>query len=76
MGCACLGERSRFRFVRKSHIFSCMNTTIKTAELIRRRIEATPIGEPFTPTAFLECGSRASVDRTLPASSRQGRSSV
>lgn len=65
MGCDCLGERSRFRFVRKSHIFSYMNTAIKTAELIRRRIEATPIGEPFTPTAFLECGSRASVDRTL-----------
>jgi hypothetical protein len=37
-----------------------MNTTTKTAELIRQRIEAMPIGEPFTPTAFLECGRRAS----------------
>ncbi|MFZ9478269.1 MAG: DUF6088 family protein, partial [Steroidobacteraceae bacterium] len=42
-----------------------MNTTTKTAELIRQRIEAMPIGEPFTPTAFLECGTRASVDQTL-----------
>jgi hypothetical protein len=42
-----------------------MNTTIKTAELIRQRIEAMPIGEPFTPTALLECGTRASVDQTL-----------
>jgi hypothetical protein len=24
-----------------------------------------PIGDPFTPTAFLECGTRASVDQTL-----------
>jgi len=42
-----------------------MNTTTKTAELIRQRIEAMPIGEPFTPTALLECATRASVDRTL-----------
>ena len=42
-----------------------MNTTTKTAELIRQRIEAMPIGEPFIPTAFLECGTRASVDQTL-----------
>jgi len=42
-----------------------MNTTTKTAKLIRERIEAMPIGEPFTPTAFLECGTRASVDQTL-----------
>jgi hypothetical protein len=59
-------------FVRNSHIFSYMNTTTKTAELIRQRIEAMPIGEPFTPKAFLECGTRASVDQTSPASSRQG----
>jgi len=32
---------------------------------LRERIEAMPIGEPFTPTAFLECGTRASVDQTL-----------
>ncbi len=41
-----------------------MNTT-KTARLIRERIAAMPIGEPFTPTAFLDCGTRASVDQTL-----------
>ena len=57
--------RSGFQFVRKSNTFSYMNTTTKTAERIRERIEATPIGEPFTPTAFLECGTRASVDQTL-----------
>ena len=53
------------QYVRNSHIFSYMNTTTKTAKLIRQRIEAMPIGEPFTPTAFLECGTRASVDQTL-----------
>jgi len=42
-----------------------MNKPTKTAELIRQRIEAMPIGEPFTPTAFLGCGTRASVDQTL-----------
>ncbi len=42
-----------------------MTTTIKTAELIRQRIEEMPVGEPFTPTAFLACGTRASVDQTL-----------
>ena len=42
-----------------------MNTTIKTADLIRQRIELMPAGEPFTPAAFLECGTRASVDQTL-----------
>ncbi len=42
-----------------------MSTTPKTAELIRRRIEGMPSGEPFTPTVFLECGTRASVDQTL-----------
>lgn len=42
-----------------------MNKPIKTAELIRQRIEAMPIGQPFTPAAFLECGTRASVDQAL-----------
>ncbi len=42
-----------------------MNMMTKTADLIRHRIETMPIGEPFTPTAFLECGTRASVDQTL-----------
>lgn len=57
---------SRFlQIVRKSTIFSYMSTTIKTAKTIRQRIDAMPVGEPFTPTAFLECGTRASVDQTL-----------
>lgn len=39
--------------------------TIKSAQLIRKRIEETPAGEPFTPAAFVECGTRASIDQTL-----------
>lgn len=42
-----------------------MKKATKTAELIRQRIEEMPIGEPFIPTTFLECGTRASVDQTL-----------
>lgn len=42
-----------------------MTTTTKTAELIRQHIEVMPLGEPFTPTAFLKLGTRASVDQTL-----------
>lgn len=42
-----------------------MKPTTKTAELIRQRIQAMPLGEPFTPMALLECGTRASVDQTL-----------
>ena len=42
-----------------------MKTTRKTAELIRQRIEEMPVGEPFTPTVLLECGTRASVDQNL-----------
>jgi len=42
-----------------------MNTLTKTAGLIRQRIVEMPIGEPFTPKVFLECGTRASVDQTL-----------
>lgn len=42
-----------------------MNLTTTTAELIRQRIKGMRVGEPFTPTAFLECGTRASVDQTL-----------
>jgi len=38
---------------------------MKTTELIRQRIEAIPIGEPFIPAALLECGTRAAVDQTL-----------
>jgi hypothetical protein len=42
-----------------------MSVTIKTAELIRQRIQAIPVGEPFTPTTLLESGTRASVDQSL-----------
>lgn len=42
-----------------------MQPITNTAELIRQRIKEIPIGEPFTPTILLECGTRASVDRTL-----------
>lgn len=42
-----------------------MSVTTKTAELIRQRIQGMPVGEPFTPTTLLECGTRASVDQTL-----------
>ena len=42
-----------------------MNSTIKTAERIRQHIQSLPIGEPFTPTDFLTCGTRTSVDKTL-----------
>ena len=42
-----------------------MNSAITNAEQIRQRIQELPIGEPFTPSAFLECGTRASVDQAL-----------
>lgn len=45
---------------------------IKTAELIRERVRAIPIGEPFTPAVFLACGTRASVDQTLSRLVRGG----
>ena len=60
------------QFVRNSPIFSNMTTPTKTAGLIRARIEAMPLGEPFTPTAFLACGTRASVDQTLSRLVRAG----
>ena len=53
------------QFVRNSTIFSYMKQITKTAELIRQRIQAIPLGEPFTPTVLLACGTRASVDQTL-----------
>lgn len=43
-----------------------------TAELIRQRIQGIPAGEPFTPAAFLECGTRASVDQTLSRLTKAG----
>lgn len=64
-GYACFHKPSDLQFVRNSPIFYDMNAATKTAELIRQRIKAMPIGEPFTPAAFLECGTRAAVDQTL-----------
>ncbi len=42
-----------------------MNMNIKTAKLIRQRIEGISLGELFTPNIFLGCGARTSVDQTL-----------
>lgn len=42
-----------------------MKTSLKTAELIRQRIAGMPVGEPFASAAFMNCGTRASVDQTL-----------
>lgn len=42
-----------------------MKAEPKTIESIRARIEAMPVGEPFTPTTFLVCGTRAAVDQAL-----------
>ncbi|MEK6664703.1 MAG: DUF6088 family protein [Pseudomonadota bacterium] len=45
---------------------------MKTAELIRTRINETPLGEPFTPAAFLALGTRATVDQTLSRLVKEG----
>jgi len=42
-----------------------MNSTITTAQQIRQRIQALPIGAPCTAAAFLACEIRASVDQAL-----------
>jgi hypothetical protein len=42
-----------------------MSKAASTAKRIRNRIEKSPAGEPFTPKAFLACGTRVSVDQTL-----------
>lgn len=49
-----------------------MSRVTKTAELIRRRIEAVRPGEPFTPSSFLACGTRASVDQSLSRLAKAG----
>jgi hypothetical protein len=33
--------------------------------VIRQRIETMPLGEPFTPREFLDCGARGAVDQAL-----------
>ena len=42
-----------------------MHKTPATAELVRQRIQAMPVGEPFSPVVFLAYGTRASVDQAL-----------
>lgn len=49
-----------------------MNTAFSNAKEIHQRIQELPIGEPFTPTAFLECGTRASVDQALSRMVKSG----
>lgn len=46
---------------------------MKVANAIRQHIENIPFGEPFTPTAFLEFGARASVDQTLSRLAKAGQ---
>ena len=45
---------------------------VSTAELIRRKIEELPAGQPFTPAAFLSIAERSSVDKTLGRLVRSG----
>lgn len=42
-----------------------MKIPLKSAELIRQRIDEMPVGMPFTPTVLLTCGTRVSVDQNL-----------
>jgi len=49
-----------------------MNSAISTAKQIRQRILEMPVGEPFSPTAFLDCGTRASVDQSLSRQVKAG----
>ena len=51
--------------VRKTLIFSNMNTLNNTAGSIRARIARMATGAPFISTDFQDCGTRASVDQTL-----------
>lgn len=46
---------------------------MKIAEPIRQRVESIPLGELFTPAAFLEFGARASIDQTLSRLAKAGR---
>ena len=59
--------------VRKHNKLSDMITKPNVAELIRRRVEQQPVGEPFTPNAFLDCGKRATVDQTLSRLVKAGK---
>lgn len=52
-------------YVRKTTKITDMMVASNVTQLIRRRIESLPNGEPFTPSAFLECGTRTSIDQVL-----------
>ena len=45
---------------------------MKTAEIVRDRIGAFPVGEPFTSLALLSCGTRVAVDHALSRFAKSG----
>ena len=45
---------------------------MSTSELIRQHVQKLPVGEPFTPAAFLGMGARASVDQALSRLAKAG----
>ena len=50
-----------------------MKTTVaSTAKLVRARIEATPLGEPFSSTELLTLGTRAAIDHSLSRLTKAG----
>lgn len=60
------------RHVRKVIKISDMMIASNVTQLIRRRIESLQNGVPFMPSAFLECGTRASVDQALTRLAKTG----
>jgi hypothetical protein len=59
-------------FVRKSIKISDIMNALSVTQLVRQRIDSLPNGEPFTPSAFLECGTRASIDQVLTRLTKAG----
>jgi len=59
-------------FVRKSIKISDIMNALSVTQLVRQRIDSLPNGEPFTPSAFLECGTRASIDQVLTRLTKSG----
>lgn len=50
-----------------------MNPAVaSTAELVRTRIEATPLGEPFSSAELLTLGTRAAIDHSLSRLTKAG----
>ncbi|HFH3285715.1 DUF6088 family protein [Pseudomonas aeruginosa] len=45
---------------------------MSTAQAIRERIKAQPVGEPFTPALFAGLGSRAAIDQALMRLTKSG----